>query len=126
MGRVRRPSASSSGIGSTSYASVGSEGVRYTMCDEAGDPSEATVSLALRRCFEKDVSFQLPRQDVALPLTRQTQRLAFEGRQTGSGSIFSPTQERTLTGAAQLIEQGESRSYEGIEGETFQFIATKH
>ena len=43
-----------------------------------------------------------------------------------SGSIFSPSEERTLTGAARLIEQGEARAHEAEEGETFQAIATRH
>lgn len=105
---------------------VGSVSVRYTMFDEAGDPLEATVSLALRRYAEKDVSFRPPRREVALPLPREVQRPAFEGWQKGSGSIFSPPEERTLTGAQALVEEGETRTHVTQEGDTFQSVATKH
>lgn len=105
---------------------VGSVSVRYTMFDEAGDPVEATVALTLRRYIEKDVSFRLPRREVELPLPREVQRPAFEGWQKGSGSIFSPPEERTLTGAEALVEEGETRTHVTEQGETYQNIATKH
>jgi len=105
---------------------VGSVSVRYTMFDEAGDPVEATVALTLRRYIEKDVSFRLPRRDVALPLPREIQRPAFEGWQKGSGSIFSPPEERTLTGAEALIEEGETRTHLTEAADTYQSIATRH
>ncbi len=105
---------------------VGSISVRYTMFDQAGDPTEATVALTLRRYVEKDVSFRLPRREVALPLPREVQRPAFEGWQKGSGSIFSPPDERTLTGAQGLVEEGETRTHLTEEGDTYQGIATKH
>ena len=105
---------------------VGSVSVRYTMFDQAGDPTEATVALTLRRYVEKDVSFRLPRREVALPLPREVQRPAFEGWQKGSGSIFSPPEERTLTSAQTLVEEGETRTHLTEEGDTYQGMATKH
>ena len=105
---------------------AGSVSVRYTMFDEAGDPTEATVALTLRRYVEKDVSFRLPRREVALPLPREVQRPAFEGWQKGSGSIFSPLEERTLASAQTLVEEGETRTHLTEEGDTYQGIATKH
>lgn len=105
---------------------VGSVSVRYTMFDRAGDPVEATVGLELRRYVEKDVSFRLPRREVTLPLPREKQRPAFEGWQKGSGSIFSPLEERTLTGALALVEEGQTRTHITEESENFQSIAAKH
>jgi len=105
---------------------VGSVSVRYTMFDEAGDAIEATVALALRRYIEKDVSFRLPERETSLPLARKTRRPAFEGWEKGSGSIFSPPEERTLTGAAAMIEEGETRLHTAQTGDTFQNMAAKH
>jgi len=105
---------------------VGSVSTSYTMFDSDGDAIEATVRLALRRYVEKDVSFKPPRQEVALPLPRQAQKPVFEGWQKGSGSIFSPLEEGTVTKAQALVEQGETRSHLVELGETFQSLAAKH
>jgi len=105
---------------------VGSVSTSYTMFDSDGDAIEATVRLALRRYVEKDVSFKLPRQEVALPLPRQAQRPVFEGWQKGSGSIFSPPEEGTIAKALKLVEQGQTRMHLVEMGETFQSLAAKH
>ena len=105
---------------------VGSVAVRYTMFDNAGDAVEATVRLALRRYIEKDVSFRLPRREVELPLPRQVQKPVFEGWQKGSGSVFSRPEEGTITGAQELVEQGETKTHVVKEGENYQSMASKH
>ena len=104
---------------------VGSVSSRYTMFDSSGDAVEVTIRLSLRRYTEKDVSFRPPQRDVALPIPRQAQKPAFEGWQKGSGSIFSPPEEKTITGAVELIEQGQTRMHEVREGENLQSLAAK-
>lgn len=105
---------------------VGSVSVSYSMFDRGGDPIEATVSLSLRRYIEKDLSFLLPRQDVNLPLPREVQRPVFSGWAKGSGSVFSPVEEGTLTAAQKLAQEGQTRTHEAEEGESFQEMARKH
>ncbi|TET34845.1 MAG: hypothetical protein E3J72_11970 [Planctomycetota bacterium] len=105
---------------------IGSISTRYTMFNMAGEAIEATVRLTLRRYVEKNVSFRPPRHEVALPLPRKAQKPAFEGWQKGSGSVFSPPEEKTITSADELIEIGEVRIHIAKEGETFQSIAALH
>jgi hypothetical protein len=105
---------------------IGSISTRYTMFDMSGEAVEATVRLSLRRYVEKNISFKPPRHEVALPLPRKAQRPAFEGWQKGSGSVFSPPEEKTITSADEFIEIGEVRIHIAKEGETFQSIATLH
>ena len=105
---------------------VGSVSVSYTMFSSDGEPVEATVSLSLRRYIEKDVSFRIPRRDVNLPAPREERKPAFEGWVKGSGSLLAPEEEGTLSRAAEMAGQGQSREHVTEEGETLQDIATKH